>query len=285
MHDSSTATTTPTAVLDDGAAARIRQAAADGPIVFITGAGISVASGIGTYRGTDGLWTRGGTAAMAHSTLAFYLRHPEKSWAWHLDRRSEMRHATPNAAHHAIAHLQQVMGERCRVITQNIDRLHVAAGDPGSDVIELHGHLDGMRCSAWCEGVLPIPDHYDDWTAGSTIGDADYDHLECPRCGYATRPHVLWFDEMYDETHYRARTAHDRVIGSAVCITVGTSGGVPIAPRLATIAHRSGALLVDINPTDTDVRRLVAASDGIVVDAPATTGVPAVVDAIVGAAR
>jgi NAD-dependent SIR2 family protein deacetylase len=71
---------------------------------------------------------------------------------------------------------------------------------------------------------------------------------------------VLWFDEFYDEAHYRARTADSLVARASLCITIGTSGGVPFAVRMASIAAKAGALLVDIN-----LRRLAVESAGVVI--------------------
>ena len=251
-----------------------------GKIIVITGAGISAESGVPTYRGDDGIWTEGGTTAMNKATLGYFMEHPDRSWQWNLVRRTEMMQAQPNAAHLALAPLEAKLGTRFGIITQNIDRLHIAAGAPPEHIIEIHGHIQGMRCSAGCVGVLPIPDHFDGWSAESVIGDIEMGLLQCPQCGYATRPHVLWFDEFYDEVHYRARTADSWVARASLCITIGTSGGVPFAVRMASIAAKAGALLVDINPHEGDLRRLAQESAGVVIAAPATVGVPAVVNAI-----
>ena len=275
-----------TQVLDAGAQERIAAAVAQpGLIVVLTGAGVSAQSGIRTYRGEGGRWTDGGVVAMNRATMAYFQRHPEQAWLWNLGRRTEMRSAEPNRAHTSIAGLGSQVGARMRLITQNIDRLHIAAGSTPERTIEIHGHLQGMRCSAGCVGVLPIPDHFDGWGEDGTIGEREMDLLMCPVCGFATRPHVLWFDEMYDEVHYQARTADSWVARAALCITVGTSGEIPVAPRLATIAQRAGALLVDVNPHDNALRQLAHDTGGITVDALATSGVPAVVAAIEEAVR
>ena len=88
-----------------------------------------------------------------------------------------------------------------------------------------------------------------------------------------------------DEAHFRARTAESWVSRAALCITVGTSGGVPVAVRLASIAHKAGALLVDVNPYDNALRQLAADTGGVVVEVAATTGVPAVAAIIEEALR
>jgi NAD-dependent deacetylase len=253
---------------------------AGGRVVFITGAGISSESGIRTYRGEDGMWTTDGAAAMSKATMAYFSRYPERSWQWHLSRRSEVLAAEPNAAHHSLARLESVLGDRFALITQNVDRLHIRAGNSVNRTIEIHGHYGGMRCTAGCVGVIPIPGEFDAW-----LDESDWqefrDLLVCPTCGFATRPHVLWFDEFYDETNYQMKTAGSWAARASLCITVGTSGGVPVAARLAGIAAKAGAALIDVNPTDSDLRQLAVRSPGgAAVAAPASEAIPAIADAI-----
>jgi len=259
--------------------------AAGGNVVFITGAGISAESGIRTYRGDDGLWTTDGTAAMSKATLTYFSRYPERSWRWHLERRAEVLDAEPNEAHVAIGRLESVLGDRFSLITQNVDRLHIRAGNTGRRTIEVHGHYGGMRCTAGCPGVIAIPSELDAWPDRLDWADAR-DLLECPQCGFATRPHVLWFDEFYDEGNYRIKTAGSRAARASLCITVGTSGGVPVAARLAGIAAKAGAILVDVNPADGELRQLALGSPGgAAVKAPASTALPAIAAALETQAR
>jgi NAD-dependent deacetylase len=267
--------------LDDRASEAIHKGvAAGGNVVFITGAGISAESGIRTYRGDDGLWTSDGAAAMSKATLAYFSRHPEQSWQWHLNRRAETLTAEPNAAHNALADLERVLGGRFALITQNVDRLHIRAGNSEQRTCEIHGHYGGMRCTAGCPGVLEIPGELDDWSNGSNWM-AVRDLLECPRCGFATRPHVLWFDEFYDEANYRIKAAGSRAARASLCITVGTSGGVPVAARLAGIAAKAGAVLIDVNPADSELRQLaIRTPDGVAVTTPASTALPAIAAAV-----
>jgi NAD-dependent deacetylase len=266
-----------TAVID-AATAVFEAAATGGTIVVITGAGVSVESGIRPYRGAGGLWTAEGASAMKKATAAYFVRHPEESWAWHLDRRSEVLAAEPNRAHDAIALLERSLGERFTLITQNIDRLHLRAGSTPERIVELHGHLDGMRCSGGCDGVVPVPDGIHEWEPGDSIGNKHFEILVCPNCGLVTRPHVLWFDEFYDEEHYRIGTAQRAVAKASVCITVGTSGGVPIAERLAGIAVKAGAMLIDVNPHDNELRQLALHSGGIAVHKAASAAMPQIAE-------
>ena len=77
-------------------------------------------------------------------------------------------------------------------------------------MVEIHGHLDGMRCSGYCDGIQPIPDELNGWEHGGEFTDTHRDVLTCADCGLFTRPHVLWFDEFYDEENFGIQTAHNR---------------------------------------------------------------------------
>ena len=235
-----------------------------GKVVFITGAGVSAESGIRTYRGANGMWTDGGHDAMLKATRAFFIQHPRKSWEWYLTRRTEARTAQPNRAHNAIADIGWMLGSRFMLIAQNIDRLHPRAGTPTEGMIELHGHLEGMRCGGRCCGVWPVPEAFDGWTENDALTDDHLELLACPRCGLFARPHVLWFDEFYDEENYGFASAQRAVATASLCITVGTSGGVPVATRLAGIAARAGATLIDVNTRDNPLRQLAIPNGGFI---------------------
>ena len=254
-----------------------------GKVVFVTGAGISAESGIGTYRGEGGIWTEGGEAAMSKSTLAYFSRYPAESWRWNLTRRAEVLGAKPNPGHLALVRAEEVLGDRFVLITQNIDRLHLRAGNSEERTIEVHGHYGGMRCTNGCSGVSPIPDALDEWNEESDW-ESLRDLLECPQCGGATRPHVLWFDEFYDEEHYRMYTAGSLAARASLCVTIGCSGGVQLATRMAGIAAKAGAIVIDVNPADGELRRLAKRPvHGGAVEAPASVAVPALVDQILEA--
>lgn len=235
-----------------------------GNVVIITGAGVSAESGIPIYRGAKGLWTEEGGEAIIKATAGFFVRHRRESWAWYLERRTEARKADPNIAHFAIAEIGRLLDGRFTLIAQNIDRLHARAASRAEEMIELHGHLEGMRCIEGCSGVFAIPEAFDQWTSDDSVGDGDLRLLTCPLCGLPARPHVLWFDEFYDEANYGFATAQRAVANATLCITVGTSGGIPVAGRLAGIAARAGATLIDINTRDNPLRRLAAHHGGFI---------------------
>ncbi|MEO1335399.1 MAG: Sir2 family NAD-dependent protein deacetylase, partial [Myxococcota bacterium] len=117
----------------------------DGPIVVLTGAGISAESGIPTFRGKDGYWTVGtrNYHPQEMATRAAFEAMPEEVWRWYLYRRSVCRAAQPNAAHEALVKLEDALGERFQLVTQNVDGLHQSAGN--QRVFAIHGHLDQWR--------------------------------------------------------------------------------------------------------------------------------------------
>jgi NAD-dependent deacetylase len=157
-----------------------------------------------------------------------------------------------------------MLGNRFMLIGQNIDRLHHRAGTPPDGMIEIHGHLEAMRCGGGRSGMWPIPEAFDGWTENDELTDDHIDLLVCPRCGSFARPHVLWFDEFYDEENYRFVTAQRAVANASLCITAGTSGGVPVAGRLAGIAARAGATLIDVNTRDNPLRQLAIRHGGFI---------------------
>lgn len=219
--------------------------------LFITGAGISVASGIAPFRGTDGaVWSN---TVLEMGTHRMFKSDPARQWAWYLDRFDSCRGAQPNAAHRAIDRMQgwkMAEGVPLHVITQNIDGLHVAAGTP--DVVEVHGAARKIRCSReGCvdgapSGTLP----WDDGLFAAFREDPKAENLpRCPRCGEFYRPHVLWFDERYDDhTGYRYRSAEDWFWNADLLVFVGTSFAVTITENAIIAAGMRGTPIWSVDP-------------------------------------
>ena len=199
--------------------------------LFLTGAGISVASGIAPFRGTkDAVWS---VDVLEMGTYRMFKKDPVKQWSWYLDRFNSCRGAKPNAAHYAIKELQEwkaTEGVSLRVVTQNIDGLHVEAGT--KDVIEVHGSAKRVRCSLFhCangspKGTLP----WEDEAFVAFRADPKMENLpRCPLCAVLLRPHVLWFDETYDgHDSYRFSEASELFWKSDLVVFVGTSFSVGI---------------------------------------------------------
>ncbi len=237
-----------------------RAAAPPGRIMVLTGAGISADSGLPTFRGQGGFWTVGSRVYRPEEmgTKSFFDEHPETSWAWYLWRRNMARRAEPNEAHRTLAELQEAMGERMVLVTQNVDGLHRRAGHEPAGLYEIHGSPDEMRCSAPCRANrYPIPKEVvGPANPEEQLTQADWDRLRCPRCDVSTRPHVLWFDETYTEELYRIETIRALARRLSLLITVGTSGMTSLPEWIAHAATGHGAAMIDINPEPNPLRRL-----------------------------
>lgn len=200
--------------------------------VALTGAGISVESGIPPFRGKGGLWEKIDPMEFAH--IDAFLADPEKVWTVLIREMKEIiDRAAPNAAHRGLARLAE-LGRLTTVITQNVDGLHQAAGN--TDVIEFHGTFARQRCldcGTRCE------------TAGVDLS------VIPPRCGCGGiyRPDCVFFGEMIPSEHL----ARSREI-SATCdvmLVIGTSATVQPAAMMPYIARSAGATVIEINPEPT----------------------------------
>ena len=151
-----------------------------GPTLVLTGAGVSLASGIPTFRGTDAgaVWA---SNVMARATLEHFQREPADSWSWYRQRHAQVLAAQPNPAHRALVDLERwhaARGAGFQLITQNIDLLHEAAG--ARALVKVHGSIDRARCAgASCpESETTVPPASLDFSAF----DAQPDAATVPRC-------------------------------------------------------------------------------------------------------
>src|SRR5262245_31541800 len=148
-------------------------------VAVLTGAGISAESGLATFRGAGGLWE--GHRVEEVATPMAFKRDPKLVWRFYNARRAGVRAVQPNPGHHALARLEQRLGDRFTLVTQNVDGLHRAAGS--QRILELHGNLRRVRCT----GCHQIEDR----------GTEELDELpHCGACGQLLRPDIVWFHEM-----------------------------------------------------------------------------------------
>jgi len=222
-----------------------------GTLVALTGAGISAESGIPTFRGKEGYWTVGSTEyhPQEMATHAMFSREPEEVWAWYLYRRTVCRAAGPNEGHRAVVDMEQALGDRFLLLTQNVDGLHLRAGNSPGRTFQIHGNIDFARCDADCgQAIFALPDDLSDKEKGAGITDEERGILRCPSCGGWARPHVLWFDECYDEEHFRFDSSMRAAVAASVLLVVGTSGATNLPMQVGQAALRHGALIIDVNP-------------------------------------
>jgi NAD-dependent deacetylase len=206
-------------------------------IVILTGAGISVASGIRPFRGPSGLWETTSGIATDVSTLE---RDPHAIWRTFGPLRTQLQTATPNAAHSKLAELEQRLrpGQEFLLLTQNIDGLHQRAGS--RNVVELHGSVHRTRCSA---SVCDLPPY--------TEIDANENQLPiCPRCGAGLRLDLVLFGE--DLPIDAVWKAKDALNNCDLFIAIGTSGTVAPASNFVRSADYAGArtILINLEPME-----------------------------------
>lgn len=260
--------------------------AAPGPIVFLTGAGVSAESGIPTFRGPEGYWRVGSTNYRAEelATYAAFTRMPEEVWAWYLYRRGVCRAARPNAAHLALVEAERALGSRFLLVTQNVDGLHLRAGSSAERTYQIHGNIDFMRCEDEHPRVRPLPEPIPlDWPKARTLGDEERALLRaCSGRGWA-RPHVLFFDESYDEPLFRFESTLRAMEEAAALIVAGTSGATTLPAHAVALAARRGIPLLVVNQDESPFTAAARSSpQGHVLLGSATQHLPAIA-ALLGA--
>jgi len=225
----------------------------DGGIVFVTGAGLSAASGIPTFRGKDGYWTVGSAEYRSEdlATWQAFRAMPREVWRWYLYRRGVCRRAEPSASHRILAELEAALGDALCLVTQNVDGLHLRAGNSLERCHQIHGNIDFMRCldHECAERIEAMDESLQIGAREEVLPDSMFERLRCARCNAPTRPHVLLFDEYYDEELYRADSSLRAAAKAAVVVTIGTSGATNLPHQVVATALRAGAAVIDINPT------------------------------------
>jgi NAD-dependent deacetylase len=196
-------------------------------VVALTGAGISVDSGIPAFRGAQGLWEK--YDPMEFASIEAFLDDPARVWGMLLELDKLVRQAEPNPAHLALARLEQA-GRLAGVVTQNIDGLHQAAGS--RYVVEFHGSSRRLRCLS-CRRQL---------SRAEVLME-----MIPPRCacGGLVKPDVVFFGEPIPER--AAMTAFAMASSCQVMLVVGTSAVVAPASHLPILAKSAGAKVVEIN--------------------------------------
>jgi NAD-dependent deacetylase len=210
-----------------------------------TGAGISAESGVPTFRGEGGLWKTYRAEDLA--TPQAFARDARLVWEWYGWRREVVSKCLPNAAHVALATF--AAGDGVTIATQNVDGLHRDAGTPASSLIELHGSLFRVKCTA-C-----------DWRAShrDAIDASSHETLpRCVQCGALARPDIVWFGEMLEAGNIERAFAEAE--SADVCLVIGTSGVVQPAASLAAVTRRAGGAVIEVNPVETPLTEIATVS-------------------------
>ena len=203
--------------------------------IALTGAGISVESGIPSFRGAHGLWTRYDPMEYAH--IEAFLTNPAKVWKLLRELEDTIARARPNPAHLALAALEK-MGRLQAVITQNVDNLHQEGGS--RNVIEFHGNARRFVCLRCNRSFDP-----------KTL-DFGQLPLYCP-CGGLIKPDIVFFGEEIPVTANKA--AFELAETCDLMLVIGTSAAVMPANYLPYTAKKHGARIAEINPETTELTR------------------------------
>jgi NAD-dependent deacetylase len=222
-------------VLDEAIQALAQRIRRRPRITVVTGAGVSAASGIPTFRGPGGLWRNNRPEDLA--TPEAFEKNPEMVWEWYAWRRELVAKARPNRAHEVLA----AWSRRCpgfTLITQNVDGLHERAAT--ENVVRFHGSLWELSC--W-NGCGEAPTRWRDETV-------PFARLppRCPHCDGLARPGVVWFGEAIPP---EVLAAAEAALDCDVCLAVGTSAIVHPAASLIAQASARGAFTAEINPEST----------------------------------
>ena len=201
------------------------------PVVALTGAGASTASGIPDFRSPTGWWAR--FDPQVYSSLQAFRSDPERIWEFHGPRLRVLAEARPNPVHEALARLEQA-GLLAAVVTQNIDMLHGKAGS--REVIEVHGSVRTSSCPG-CSRRYPL----DEVLALVETHGAP----PCPACGRILKPDVVFFGELLPVAAIDRATALAR--GAGLLLVIGSSLQVWPVAELPAIAKAHGAAVAIVN--------------------------------------
>ena len=251
-------------------------------MTVLSGAGISAESGIPTFRGPEGYWKVGSKEYRPEemATFSMFQQAPWEVWSWYLYRRRVCSLAGPNPGHFGVSTLETILGDRFRLITQNVDGLHLLAGNTEERTFQIHGNIHYMRCARpCCMDLFPMPADIIDKKKDESVTEDDKKALVCPRCSSMTRPHVLWFDEFYNEHFFRADSASRWADRTDLLLVVGTSGATTLPMQVGDLVYRKkDAVIVDVNPVANPFRRLAERHpNGIVLDGNSGEVIPRIV--------
>ena len=216
--------------------------------LYITGAGVSAASGIPTFRGEDGYWTIGSKnyTPMEMATRAMYENNPREFLAWYYHRFATYRHHGPNEVHHWLSDKN--------LITQNIDGLDGKAGN--IDFIAIHGRLDQMTLfHHQGDDVMAFNAPWDKVNEDNlhhSLLEVFNINNESPKLNESFKPYVLLFDEYYTEL-YRISEAQQRMLDADKIVFIGTSFSVNITQMGLDIARSQGTPIEVVDPDPTHV--------------------------------
>ncbi len=195
--------------------------------LVLTGAGISAESGIRTFRDSGGLWEEHRVEDVA--SPQGFQKNPKLVWDFYKERFKNSLSVNPNSAHEALKRMEDALGENFHLITQNVDGLHIKAGN--RRVYEMHGSLKNCFCVS-CRTRYELDEI-----------DLSQDVPLCMKCKALLRPDIVWFGEI----PYYLYEIEDKLKNCDVFIVVGTSGTVYPAAGFVMTAKLFGAKTIAVN--------------------------------------
>ena len=230
--------------------------------VFLTGAGLSQPSGIPTYRGENGFHTQelNGVNPYNFHTTKYFEENPLSFWKYHSDFIKIVLNNKPNSAHYAIQHFLEycyLNNKKANIVTQNTESYHSVVmqeskvfkippqieGTKGygflPHLFQIHGNDTLMKCAQKCDPFLYSSIEY----VKSCLNDVP----RCKKCKSMMKPHILLFDEWYDEEYYQGDSSL-KVCNEAECIFVIGTGLDCLRPnQLISDAIDRNKMVVEIN--------------------------------------
>jgi NAD-dependent deacetylase len=228
-------------------------------VVALTGAGMSVESGIPPFRGKGGIWEKYDPEEYAN--ISTFMRNPGKSWILLKEMLKEIKKAKPNPGHLGLAELER-MGHLDCIITQNVDGLHHVAGN--TDVIEFHGNNRLLVC-------LDCGKKY-------SVDEISLDEIppQCTNCGgNRVKPDAVFFGEPIPID--ALQRSYEESKRCQVMLVIGTSAVVYPAASMPEVAKRSGATVIEINPERTSFTHTIS---DYLIKGKAGEVMPLIVDAV-----
>ncbi|MDP8221879.1 MAG: NAD-dependent deacylase [Candidatus Lernaella stagnicola] len=213
-------------------------------VVALTGAGISVDSGIPDFRSSGGLWDRFDPMEYAH--IEAFRANPTKVWEMLREMTGIVKDSRPNPGHLALAELEKI-GKLRAVVTQNIDNLHQEAGS--HRVIEFHGNSRHLIC-LFCHREFTAEEVEQELATGGVFPP------RCPDDGHILKPKIVFFGEAIPMD--AAAEAHAEAEDCDVMLVIGTSATVFPASGLPITARRTGSRIIEINRMTTPLTEQVA---------------------------
>ena len=244
-------------------------------ITFLTGAGISAESNIPTFRGPEGYWKVGSKNyhPQEMATYEMFQQRPDEVWAWYLYRMGVCKKAIPNSGHLALVAFEKIFEDRFTLITQNVDNLHLLAGNSPGRTFQIHGNIFLMRCLSECRGkIYSLPFEVEAKNKGESLTEKDRSLLKCPDCNGSVRPHVLWFDESYNEKYYRLYSSLKAALETGLLVIAGTSGATNLPNQVVSEVFRNLKPIIDINIEQSPFSVPAVKSGGLFMNESSTSG-------------